>query len=79
MKSVGSRIASRRREQGLTQRQLAFLMGVSPQAVSKWEHGTAFPDPVFLDELARTLDFTLDELLVGSEKKRSPLGETMIP
>lgn len=74
MKSLGSRIAARRREQGLTQRQLALAMSVSPQAVSKWEHGAAFPDPVFLDELAETLDLTLDELLVGSDARERSLA-----
>ncbi len=42
-------------------------MGVSPQAVSKWERGLAFPDPVFFDELAAELGFTLEELLVGKK------------
>ena len=67
LESVGSRIAKRRRERGLTQRQLAATMGVSPQAVSKWERGSAFPDPVFLDELAANLGFTIEELLTGEK------------
>lgn len=49
-------------------------MSVSPQAVSKWEHGAAFPDPVFLDELAETLGLTLDELLVGSDARERSLA-----
>ena len=38
---LGSRIAERRRARGLTQGQVAIQMGVSPQAVSKWERGLA--------------------------------------
>ena len=41
---LGSRIAARRRVLGLTQGQVAVHMGVSPQAVSKWERGLACPD-----------------------------------
>jgi transcriptional regulator with XRE-family HTH domain len=40
-------------------------MGVSPQAVSKWERGLACPDLVFLDDLADLLDVSIEELLLG--------------
>ena len=63
---LGSRIAARRRVLGLTQGQVAIHMGVSPQAVSKWERGLACPDLVFLDDLAELLDIGLEELLLGS-------------
>ncbi len=63
---LGSRIAERRRARGLTQVQVAVHMGVSPQAVSKWERGLACPDLVFLDDLAELLDIGLEELLLGS-------------
>ncbi|MBQ6268064.1 MAG: helix-turn-helix transcriptional regulator [Clostridia bacterium] len=39
--AVGKRIADRRKELGLTQEQLAEKIGVSPQAVSKWENGVS--------------------------------------
>ena len=63
---LGSRIAARRRVLGLTQGQVALHMGVSPQAVSKWERGLACPDLVFLDDLAELLDIGLEELLIGN-------------
>ena len=63
---LGSRIAERRRVLGLTQGQVAVHMGVSPQAVSKWERGLACPDLVFLDDLAELLDIGIEELLMGS-------------
>ena len=62
---LGSRIAARRRVLGLTQVQVALRMGVSPQAVSKWERGLACPDLVFLDDLAELLDIGIEELLMG--------------
>ena len=62
---LGTRIAAKRRARGLTQGQVAIHMGVSPQAVSKWERGLACPDLVFLDDLADLLDVTIEELLLG--------------
>ena len=62
---LGIRIADRRRARGLTQGQVAIHMGVSPQAVSKWERGLACPDLVFLDDLADLLDVSIEELLLG--------------
>ena len=50
----------------MTQKQMADLLGVTPQAVSKWERALAFPDPMFLDDLADTLEMSLDELLTGN-------------
>jgi transcriptional regulator with XRE-family HTH domain len=63
---LGSRIAARRRVLGLTQGQVAIHMGVSPQAVSKWERGLACPDLVFLDDLAELRDIGLEDLLIGN-------------
>ena len=63
---LGLRIAEWRRARGLTQGQVAVHMGVSPQAVSKWERGLACPDLVFLDDLAELLNMGIEELLVGS-------------
>lgn len=65
---LGSRIAARRRMLGLTQGQVAVRMGVSPQAVSKWERGLACPDLVFLDDLAELLNIGIEELLMGSSR-----------
>ena len=65
---LGSRIAARRRVLGLTQGQVAVHMGVSPQAVSKWERGRACPDLVFLDDLAELLNIGIEELLMGGSR-----------
>ncbi|MBE6698122.1 MAG: helix-turn-helix transcriptional regulator [Ruminococcaceae bacterium] len=69
LEQLGARIAALRRAKGLTQEMLAEKMGVSPQAVSKWERGLAFPNPVWLDELADILDTSIDSLLTGRVPK----------
>ncbi|MBE6584253.1 MAG: helix-turn-helix transcriptional regulator [Ruminococcaceae bacterium] len=60
---LAQRIADARREKGLTQRELAARVGVSAQAVSKWERGIACPDISILDELAGAIGLSLPELL----------------
>ena len=66
--TIGKRIALLRKEKGLTQEELASHMGVSPQAVSKWENDQTCPDISALPKLARLLGVTVDELLEGKEE-----------
>lgn len=65
MESIGTRIGRMRRAAGLTQEALAEQLGVSSQAVSKWENDLSCPDISLLPELARALGCTTDELLTG--------------
>ena len=65
--TIGKRICLLRKEKGLTQEELASHMGVSPQAVSKWENDQTCPDISALPKLARLFDVTVDELLEGKE------------
>lgn len=65
--SIGGRIAELRRKKGVTQDQLAEQMGVSPQAVSKWENDISCPDISLLPELAGFFDSTVDALLRGEQ------------
>lgn len=65
MKTIGSRIAMLRKERGLTQEDLAQAMGVSAQAVSKWENDVSCPDISILVQLATTLHTTTDYILSG--------------
>ena len=65
--TIGKRIGLLRKEKGLTQEELASHMGVSPQAVSKWENDQTCPDISALPKLARLFDVTVDELLEGKE------------
>jgi transcriptional regulator with XRE-family HTH domain len=59
---LGIRIALKRRELGLTQEALAERLGLTAQAVSKWETGIGYPDVTILPELAGILGMSIDEL-----------------
>lgn len=65
--SIGERIGQLRRTKNLTQDQLAEKMGVSPQAVSKWENDISCPDIGLLPQLAEFFGVTVDELLRGPQ------------
>ena len=60
---LGNRLAELRKEHGYSQEDLAEKLGVSRQAISKWECGEASPDTDNLIELARLYNTSLDELL----------------
>ena len=61
------RLYSLRRSQGLSQEELAHLVGVSRQAVQKWEAGASRPDLDNLTTLAQCFDVSLDYLILGVE------------
>lgn len=75
--TLGQRIAARRRELGFTQEDMAEGLGVSSQAVSKWENDVSCPDIKLLPALAEMLETTLDELL--SEKPQTPAVRLLSP
>ena len=52
-----------RKEKGLTQDQIAEVLGTSPQTISRWETGTSCPDITMLPAIASYFDITTDELL----------------
>ena len=56
-----------RRQRGLKQDELAQMLNVSPQAVSKWENDQSCPDISLLPQLAAILGITVDELLSGKQ------------
>lgn len=84
--SIGSRIAKYRKGKGLTQEALANQMGVSSQAVSKWETDASCPDITALPQLCRILGITTDELLTGNsnevkfiaQEERKPIEELVL-
>lgn len=63
--TLGKRIAMLRRQKELRQEDLAQMLEVSPQAVSKWENDQTCPDISLLPRLAEILGVTVDELLSG--------------
>jgi transcriptional regulator with XRE-family HTH domain len=60
---LGQKIADARKLRGLTQGDLAKAVGVTAQAVSKWERGNSCPDIAILDEVARALSISVSDLL----------------
>ena len=67
--TIGNRITKFRKAKGMTQEELANLVGVSSQAVSKWENDASCPDISLLPGLCEILDVTTDELLTGKNNK----------
>ena len=65
--TIGKRIAALRREKSMKQDELAEKLGVTPQAVSKWENDQTCPDISLLPALAAILGVSVDELLSGKK------------
>lgn len=62
-KTLGMTISELRKKQGMTQLDLANLMGVTDKAVSKWERDLSCPDINSFPHLAQVLHVSVDELL----------------
>ena len=63
---TGSAIKTLREKKGITQAQLADLLGVSSKAVSKWETGKGLPDITLMEPLAKALSVSVMELMSGA-------------
>ena len=62
---IGRFIAERRKQENLTQMQLAEKLNITDRAVSKWETGKAMPDSSIMLELCSVLKITVNDLLSG--------------
>jgi len=71
--SMGKNIAEFRKRKGFTQEELGQKLGVTNQAVSKWESETSMPDVMMLPRIAGALDVTLDNLFA---EQTLPLTQT---
>ena len=67
--SIGKNIANLRKEKGLTQRELGEMVGVSNQAVSKWESEITSPDVSAFPLLADVFECSIDEIFEYIPKK----------
>lgn len=76
MNTIGKRISEYRKRKNLKQDELAEMLGVSAQAVSKWENDLSCPDISLLPELSKIFGISIDELVQG--KKEAPVV-TIIP
>lgn len=74
---IGKNIAEFRKEKKLTQEQLGETVGVSGQAVSKWENG-GMPDTYLLPELAKALGVTVDRLFELEPKEHIPTLDELL-
>ena len=74
---VGYRIAQARKKQGMTQRELSERLHVSDKAVSKWERGVNYPDISLFDEIAKTLDLSLVELLGIEDRSKEEVVQSI--
>lgn len=61
--NIGEVIKSKRQKKNLTQAELAELLKVTPQAVSRWEMGISYPDIAMVPKISEVLRVTADELL----------------
>lgn len=61
--NFGSKISECRQNKGMTQEELAGRIGVTPQALSKWERGQSLPDVALLADLCSILGCSADYLL----------------
>ena len=65
-------ITNRRKDQGMTQKDLAEKLNVTDKAVSKWERGIACPDTASIPKLAEILGISVEELMTA--KPAEPAG-----
>ena len=72
---IEERLSELRRSKGLSQEQLADLLGVSRQAVSKWESGQALPEVEKLIALSRLYETSIDYILTGETLSSPPLSD----
>lgn len=78
MLKLGENLKKFRLQRELTQEQLADILGVSAQAVSRWENGTTYPDITLLPTVANYFEITLDELMgMDSFKSEEQLKELL--
>jgi len=76
---TGKRISVSRQDKGLTQDELASKLGITPQAVSRWERGNSMPDIEFLLPLSQLLNIPLEDLLTGGRTSVESLGDKKQP
>ncbi len=73
--TLGTRISEHRKKHNLTQEEFSLLLGVTPQAVSKWENDASCPDIMLLPEIAKILEVSIDELMGVKPKFQSEKAE----
>ena len=75
--TLGKKFAELRKLNGFTQDEMAEKLGVSPQAVSKWENDLSCPDIQSLPKLAEVLQVSAEELLQGEVLSAAAAGKSV--
>lgn len=73
--TIGGYIARKRKEQNLTQEQLAEQLGVSNKTIAQWENGKRMPDYGIIQNLCETLHVTLPELMDGEDSTENSVRD----
>ena len=78
--SIGKNIAKYRKAAGLTQEELGAKLGVTNQAVSKWESEVSMPDILLLPKIADTLGITLEDIYgIANKQKQGSVSADAFP
>ena len=72
---IGKYIAGKRKDLGMTQKQLAEKLGMSDKSVSKWERGVCLPDVSVYSELCQILGISINEFLAGEDIVRENIDK----
>lgn len=75
---IGENLKKQRKLKELTQEQLADILGVSFQSVSKWERGESYPDIELLPTIAAYFGITTDELMGMQEIRENAAAEAIL-
>ena len=75
--TTGEKIANLRKEKNYTQEQLAELLGVSRQSISKYESGISYPETEKLIRLGDVFDCSMDYLLKDEVEERRPISTSV--
>ena len=73
--NIGKFIAALRKEQNMTQLDLATKLGITDRAVSKWENGRGMPDFSLIKPLCEALNITVNELFAGEKILQDNISE----
>ena len=78
MKKLSEQIRTMRKSKQLTQAQMAEILGVQYQSISKWENGSTMPDSAMLPKIADCLECSIDDLFgrsLGCNRREIPMDE----
>lgn len=75
---IGNFIKELRKQNNLTQKELADKYGVTYQAVSKWENGKNIPDISIIKQMSKDFNINIDNILEGNNKSNKQLNKYLI-